>query len=184
MPQLCRGQPLAQLLSGPAQPAPRRWTASPPGRSATKSADRHIRLMADGGDDRDLGCVDGAGHALIVEGPEILHGAAAASGDDDIRQLLAGWRSGSPLQSPPGPPPPGPAPAAACTSAQRIALPQDAQHIVDRRARRGRDDGDPVRDTRGSGFLCAGSNSPSAMQLLLELLKGHIADRPRRRASG
>ena len=43
-----------------------------------------VWLMAYGGDHRGLAGVDGAGHPLIVEGPQVLHRAAAPAGDDDI----------------------------------------------------------------------------------------------------
>ena len=46
-----------------------------------------VRLMAYGGDHRGLAGVDGAGHPLIVEGPQVLHRAAAPAGDDDIADL-------------------------------------------------------------------------------------------------
>ena len=45
--------------------------------------------MSHGGDHRDLRLVDGAGHPLIVEGPQILQRAAAASGDEHVRQPVA-----------------------------------------------------------------------------------------------
>ena len=50
-----------------------------------------VRLMAHGGYDRYLAVVDGPGHALVVEGPEVLHGAAAAPGYERVgHPVLAG----------------------------------------------------------------------------------------------
>ena len=47
-------------------------------------ADGEIGLVPDGGDDRDLGSGDHARQAFIIEGEEVLEGAAAARDDDDI----------------------------------------------------------------------------------------------------
>ena len=47
-----------------------------------KVGNGHVRLMAHGGDHGNTGGVDGAGHVLVVEGPQILHGAAAPAGND------------------------------------------------------------------------------------------------------
>lgn len=48
---------------------------------------RHIRLMPHRGNHRNPGRGNGAGHPLLVEGPQILHAAAAAAGNDQIRQI-------------------------------------------------------------------------------------------------
>ena len=54
-----------------------------------KIGDRDVRLVADGGDDRNLGFRDRICHTFIVEGPEVLNGTAAPSGDDQIRHMIA-----------------------------------------------------------------------------------------------
>ena len=52
-----------------------------------KVGDGHVRLVAHGGDDGRLTVVDGPGHPLVVEGPQVLHGPAAPAGDDDVPDL-------------------------------------------------------------------------------------------------
>ena len=53
-----------------------------------KIADREVGLVADGGDDGNLGGGDGARQAFIVEGEEIFERAAAARHDDDIHPAV------------------------------------------------------------------------------------------------
>ena len=45
--------------------------------------------MAHGGYDGRLTIVNGPGYPLVVEGPQVLHGPAAPSGDDDVADLPA-----------------------------------------------------------------------------------------------
>ncbi len=45
---------------------------------------RHVGLVADRGDQRDQAVGGGADHDLLVEGPEILDGAAAARDDEEV----------------------------------------------------------------------------------------------------
>ena len=45
--------------------------------------------MAHGRDHWDLGFIDRPRHNLLIERPEILHGAAAAAGDDKVGDLPA-----------------------------------------------------------------------------------------------
>ena len=136
--------------------------------------------MADGRDDRNMRIGNGAGHAFVVEGPKVLHGAAAAAGDDEVGQLPAVGvadrpgdlrRSLGPLH----------ADAEQLDLRQRVALAQDAQHVVQSRARGGRDDGDAVREAR-QGLLALAGEQALSLQLQLELLKGdmQIADALRR----
>ena len=49
-----------------------------------KVADGEIGLVADGGDDRNLGRGNGARQTFIVEGEQVFERTAAASHDDDI----------------------------------------------------------------------------------------------------
>ena len=46
--------------------------------------DGEVGLVADGGDDGQLGGGDGAGEGLVVEAGEIFDGAAAAGDDDEV----------------------------------------------------------------------------------------------------
>ncbi len=46
---------------------------------------RPVGLVANGGNDRDPRCGDGADHRLIVEAPEVFKAAAAARHDQDVR---------------------------------------------------------------------------------------------------
>ena len=102
---------------------------------------RHVRLVPDGGNDRDLGIINGPGHALVVERPEILHRAAAAAGNDEVRDLIAvgiadrardlrrGLRALHAYRQ-------------ELDLGQRIPLAENAEHIHDRRACGRCDDGD------------------------------------------
>lgn len=47
-------------------------------------ADGHVRLVAHRRDDGNIRVVDGAGHALVVKGPQVLQRTAAAAGDEHI----------------------------------------------------------------------------------------------------
>ena len=51
--------------------------------------DRHVGLVADGGDHRDLRGGDRAGHRLLVEGPEVLERAAAAGEHEHVEAAQA-----------------------------------------------------------------------------------------------
>src|SRR6185312_450873 len=52
--------------------------------------DSEVGLVADGGDDGNLGCSDGAGERLVIEAGEIFDGAAAASENDDVDERGVG----------------------------------------------------------------------------------------------
>ena len=52
-----------------------------------KIGDRHVGLMPDGGDDRNVGGINRARHALIVERPQIFNRPAAAPRDDEVGDL-------------------------------------------------------------------------------------------------
>ena len=137
-----------------------------------KVADGHVRLVPDGGDDRQLGIINCPRHALIVERPQILDRPAAAPGDDKVgnavavciadrsgdlgRRLRALHAHGQKLDL-----------------HQRIAPVQDAQHIHHRRARAGGDDGDRF-GVRRQLFLVRRVKQPLCLQFLLELLKGDV----------
>ena len=134
--------------------------------------DGHVRLVAHGGDHRDLRGIDGSGHPLVVEGPQVLHGAAAPAGDQHVPQLPAvgvpdgphdlrrGLRPLDPhrQQQHPG---------------DGIAPPQNADHVVDRRPGAAGNDGDPLGIRRQGPFM-GGVKQSLLLELLLQLLKGHI----------
>ena len=46
--------------------------------------DGEVGLVADGGDDGELGGGDGAGEGLVVEAGEVFDGAAAAGDEDEV----------------------------------------------------------------------------------------------------
>ena len=52
-----------------------------------KIGNREIGLMSHGGDHRDIRLIDRARNAFIIESPQILHRSAAASGDNQIRDM-------------------------------------------------------------------------------------------------
>ncbi len=54
-----------------------------------------------------------------------------------------------------------------------IAPPQDADHVVDRRPGAAGDDGDPL-GIRRQGLFMGGVKQSLLLELLLQLLKGHI----------
>ena len=55
---------------------------------ARKVGEREVRLVADGRDDGNLRGVDGTHDGLLVEGPEVLHRAAATADDQHIDGVL------------------------------------------------------------------------------------------------
>ena len=68
----------------------------------------HIRLVPDGGNHRNFRLEDRPGHTLVVEGPQILDGPAAAPRDDKVGDtMLVGvpdraddlWRRFHPLDA-------------------------------------------------------------------------------------
>ena len=54
-----------------------------------KVRDGHIRLVTDGGDNRNVRVIDRARNALVVKRPQVLDRAAAAPGDDEIAHMIA-----------------------------------------------------------------------------------------------
>ena len=143
---------------------------SPPVRDEIRNGD--IRLMPDGRDHGDPGGVDGPGHPLVVEGPEVLQRAAAPSRDDQIGDLMAvgvadgrgdlrrGLRALDQDRQ-------------QQDLRHRPALAQNADHVVHRRARRGGDDGDPSGEGR-QRLLVRLIEEPFGIKALLELFKGHL----------
>ena len=128
--------------------------------------------MADGGDDRNLRIINGPGHPLVVEGPQILDGTAAPPGDDDVRhseavgvaQRSRDFRRRLRALHPDG---------QQLHLRQRIPAAEIPDHIVNRRPCGGGD------DRHGSGIRRQGlfvvlRKQPLLPQLLLELLKGHM----------
>ena len=134
--------------------------------------DRDVRLVSDRRDDGDAGGVDRTGDALVVESPEVFDGAAAASGDDEVRHIefvgvadrardlrrrfrpLHAHRHDKQLRH-------GPASA------------EDADHIVHRRPGRGGDDRNASRDLR-QRLLVGVIKQALFLQPCLELLKGDL----------
>ena len=128
--------------------------------------------MTDGGDDGDLRFVDGARHALVVERPEVLDGAAAAARDDEVCDLVSvrvAQRAGD-LRRGLGS---LHAHAEELDLRQRPARAENAEHIVHRRAGGRGDDGDGFRVPR-QRLLMRGVEQPLALQLRLELLEGDV----------
>ena len=133
---------------------------------------RHVRLMPDRAHNRNRGRKNRPRHALVVKRPKVLHRAAAAACDDDIRYLILvriadGARnlSGSFL--------PLHAHRKNDNLAQRIALSQNPQHVHDRCARAGGDDGNPVRKRRERLFVPR-VKEPFGGELRFELFKRDI----------
>ena len=128
--------------------------------------------MPDCRDHGNFRVVDRAGNTLVVERPQILDRPAAAPGDKHVRELPAvGVADGADDLG-------------RCLNALHphrqqqhlrdgIAPPQDADHVVYRRAGPARDDGDALR-IGGQRALVRGIEQPLAAELLLELLEGDI----------
>ena len=132
----------------------------------------HVRLMTYGRDDGNLRIIDRPGHPLVIECPQILNGPAAPSGDDNVRHPVpVGVAQGShdlrrglyPLDPDGQQLHPG----------QRVPAAQDTDHVVDRRACGGGDDGDGLRVLR-QGLLMGLVEEPLLPQLFLQLLEGHV----------
>ena len=127
--------------------------------------------MSHSGDDRGLAGIDGAGHSLVVEGPQILHGAAAPAGDDDVTDLPF-------IRVPDGSGDLRRSLRALHPDGQQddfrngIPAAQNADHVVDRRARRGSHNGDLLRIS-GQRLFVGGVKQPLGVQLGLQLLKSH-----------
>ena len=128
--------------------------------------------MPDGGNDRDLGIINGPGHALVVERPEILHRAAAAAGNDEVRDLIAvgiadrardlrrGLRALHAYRQ-------------ELDLGQRIPLAENAEHIHDRSTGGGGDDGDGMR-IFGDRLLVRRIKKALLGQLFLQLLERNV----------
>gem|GEM_PF-3985206 len=127
--------------------------------------------MADAGDDRGLTGGDGAGHRFIVEGPEVLHGAAAAGRDDDVdagavQQLQSRRdlrRSFHTLDQG----------RAQDDFRHGPAAPQDVADVLERGRSRGRHDPDAFRVDR-QRFLPRRVEQPLFGEFLLQLLEGEV----------
>ena len=123
-------------------------------------------------DDGYLTVVDGPGHDLLVEGPQVLHRAAAPSGDDEVGQAVgAGIAQGG-----------GDLPRRLLSlyphgnqqdMGQRIPRVQDAQHIPQGRSGGRGDEGDALWIS-GQGLFVRGVEEPLPVQLVLELLESHV----------
>ena len=120
---------------------------------------------------RYLRVIDGPRHPLVVERPQILQRAAAPSGDEHIRQRVP---VGIPY---------GSCDLRRCLRAlypyrqqqhlgKRIPPPQYAYHVVYRRTRRGRHNGDAPWIYR-QRLLVRRVEQSLLPQLLLQLLEGH-----------
>ena len=134
-------------------------------------ADGHVRLVAHRRDDGNIRVVDGAGHALVVKGPQVLQRTAAAAGDEhigqaagvgvtdgagDLRRGLSSLHANGQQKD----------------LGDGIAAAEDADHVVARRACRGGDDGDAPGIWR-QGFFMSLVKQALLPQLFLQLLKGH-----------
>ena len=128
--------------------------------------------MAHGGDHRDAGLGNGIGNPFVVESPQILHRAAAASSDDKIcHPVFIGVADGGgdfrrrllPLYTH----------RQKFDLRQGIALAQNAQHIPQRCSGRGCDDGNRMGKFRQWLFPIRRKQS-LFLQFGLELLKGHV----------
>ena len=128
--------------------------------------------MPDRADDRNFGCKNRPCHALVVKRPKVLHRAAAAAGDDDVRYLILVRVSDGPRNLS-GSFLPLHAHGKNDNLAQRIALSQNPQHVHNRRARAGGDNGNPVRKRRQRLFVPR-VKEPFGGELRLELLKRDI----------
>ena len=128
--------------------------------------------MANGGNDRDFGVIDGMGYQLVIERPQIFHGTAAPAYNQQIRQLVpigipdgsrylpGGFRSLNPHRQKPDP-------------GQRVTLSEDPQHIVNGRAGRAGDDANHT-GIFGKRLFVPGIKKPLGCQLRFELFKSGI----------
>ena len=136
-----------------------------------KIGNGHVRFMAHGGDDGRLAIVNGPGHPLVVEGPQIFHGPAAPSGNNDVADLPAVRVPDSPgdLRRSFG---------ALDPHRQQnhlgngIAAAQDADHIVDGGTGRGGHHSDTL-GIPGQRLFVSGIKKSLGVKLGLELLEGH-----------
>ena len=128
--------------------------------------------MAHGGDDRNLRGIDGTGYVLVVEGPEILHGAAAPSGNQQVGHPMPVGPGDGRAKLPRGLRPLYPHRQHQHLR-QRPAGPQYAEHIPHRRPRWGGNEGDFSGIAR-DGLLVGRVEQPLLVELLLELFKGHM----------
>ena len=128
--------------------------------------------MAYGGDHRDLGAVDGPSHALLVKGPQVLHGAAPPAGDDQVGGLMevGPVQGGGDLLRRPLPLHPHRQDA---HLGQGVSGPQDAQHVPHRRPCRRGDQGD-APGIGGQRPFVGLVEQALPQQLLLQLLKGYV----------
>ena len=137
-----------------------------------KVRDGHVRLMAHGGDYGNLGEIDHARHPLVVEGPEVLHGAAAPAGDNQVGDLVAvdvadgpgDFRRGFGALDPH---------RQQDHLGQGVPLAENPEHVVDGGPGRRGDNGDALgKDWQGQ--LVGRIEETFLVELLLQLLKGHI----------
>ena len=113
---------------------------------------------------------------LVVEGPEVLHGAAAPSGNEQVGHPAARSHQAMAAQSSSrGTPPPVPAPAAPAPRAMRPASPQVSRSISRTAAPAGRgNEGDFSGTSAGWASCGPGQTGPLLVELLLQLFKGHM----------
>ena len=137
-----------------------------------KVGDGHVGLMPHGRDHRDLRGENAPGHVLVVEGPQVLHGPAAPSGDDEVGHPVAvGPGQGSaelawglaPLHPHRDDHHLGHGPAGV----------QDAQHIPHRRPGRRGDEGD-FPGKFGQRLFPGRVKESLPVELFLALLKGQM----------
>ena len=168
-----RGEPLDELVSV------RRGALGRGGRGRRalvrrEVRDRHVRLVPDAGDDRNGAGVDGPGHPLLVERPEVLEGAAAPYHEEDVA-LRAAHRDADrvrDLLSRTFPLHPG----RVDHHRQRgEPAPQHLEHVVHRRAAR-RGDHPELARKGGQGALVL----PVEETLLLELEAQALVGEPKR----
>ena len=191
------GVPLGQLATGIGQAQPRGCVQAPPqpvdipqpgplvgadllggGRGGRRAhvggevGDGHVDLVAHAGHHRDRAGADGAGHGLVVEGPQILQGAAAAHQQEDVAvTAFAGAPQGAHDRRRGGLALHGH--RVQQDFAQRVAPAQDRQHVPDR-GPGGR--GDHAAASRPGGRLALDRRVEQALagQLALELLEGPL----------
>jgi hypothetical protein len=129
-------------------------------RSAARSAQRDVGLVADAADHRQRAGRHGAHHALVVEGPQVFQRAAAAHQQQHVHlgaQLPGTLQRRAPARPAPRRPAPGSGRRPPHLRARRC---QRGQHVVQRR-RAQRGDHADARGNAGSGRLRAGRTGPA-----------------------
>ncbi|MPM90439.1 hypothetical protein SDC9_137560 [bioreactor metagenome] len=139
--------------------------------------------MTHGGDHRKFRLIDGPGHPLVIEGPQVLHGPAAPARDNQVSHLIAVCIPDGPRDFRRGLRPLHPH-----RKQRRLgggeSPPQNAEHVVNRRPGGGGDDGNSP-GIAGQELFMRLVEQALLQKLCLELLKGHrqIANPVRRQAA-